>query len=241
MADHNRNLRALLDRCRERGIKLNINKLKLNRPTTVFCGHELTRRGVQPDQRKVAAILNMPPPTDRQGVLRLLGMATYLAKFCPNFSSVTAPIRALLLKDSEFCWRQETHGAAFDNLKALLVNAPVLAYFDAAKPTLVQCDASQGGIGAVLLQDGRPVEYASRAMTRTEQDSYAQIEKELLAIVFGMERFHTYVYARQVTVETDHKPLISINKKALSSAPQATATHASEVAALHVRFGLPPR
>jgi hypothetical protein len=147
-------------------------------------------------------------------------MATYLAKFCPNFSSVTAPIRALLLKDSEFCWRPETHGTAFDKLKALLVNAPVLAFFDAAKPTLVQCDASQGGIGAVLLQDGRPVEYASRAMTRIEQDSYAQIEKELLAIVFGMERFHTYVYARQVTVETDHKPLISINKKALSSAPK---------------------
>jgi len=182
-ADHNRNLRALLDRCRVRGIKHNRDKLKLNRPTTVFCGHELTQRGVQPDQRKVAAILNMPPPTDRQGVLRLLGMAIYLAKFCPNFSDVTAPIRALLLKDSEFCWRQDVYGVAFDRLKALLVNAGVLVYFDAAKQIVVQCDASQGGIGVVLLQDGRPVEYASRAMTPTAQNSYAQIEKELLAIV----------------------------------------------------------
>ena len=218
--DHNNNLRALLQRCRERGIKLNRQKLKLNRPTTVFCGHELSRDGVGPDHRKVAAILNMPPPSDRQGVLRLLGMATYLAKFCPNFSSITAPIRTLLLKDSEFCWRNDIHGKAFDALKSLLVNAPVLTYFDAAKPIKVQCDASQAGIGAVLIQDGRPVEYASRAMTPTEQN-YAQIEKELLAIVFGMERFHTYVYAQRVTVETDHKPLISIAmKKSLSAAPK---------------------
>jgi len=78
-ADHNRNLRALLDRCRERGIKLNKRKLQLNRPTTVFCGHELTRSGVRPDQRKIAAILNMPPPTDRQCVLRLIGMSAVVS------------------------------------------------------------------------------------------------------------------------------------------------------------------
>ena len=220
-ADHNKNLRALLDRCREKGIKLNRQKLKLNRPSTIFCGYNLTRDGALPDQRKVAAILNMPPPTDRQGVMRLLGMACYLAKFCPNFSSITAPIRSLLLKDSEFCWRPDVHGAAFEALKSLLVNAPVLAYFDPSKKITVQCDASQAGLGSVLLQDGRPVEYASRAMTPTEQN-YAQIEKELLAVVFSLERFHYYVYSHQedVTIETDHKPLISISKKALASAPK---------------------
>jgi len=73
MADHNRNLRALLDRCRERGIKLNADKLKLNRASMIFCGHELTRSGVRPDPRKVEAILNLPAPTDRHGVLRLIG------------------------------------------------------------------------------------------------------------------------------------------------------------------------
>ena len=221
MEDHNRNLRALLDRCRERGIKLNADKLKLNRQSIIFCGHELTRSGVRPDPRKIEAILNLPAPTERSGVLRLIGMATYLAKFCENFSSVTAPIRALLLKDSEFVWRPEVHGVAFDNLKALLVNAPVLAYFDASKPLTVQGDASSGGLGCVLLQDNRPVEYASRAMSPTEMN-YAQIEKELLAVVFAMERFHTYCYAypHQITVETDHKPLVSINRKSLSLAPK---------------------
>ena len=156
MADHNRNLRALLQRCREKGIKLNKQKLKLNRDITIFCGHELTRNGVKADRRKVEAITRMTPPTDRAGVQRLVGMATYLSKFCPNFSSVTAPIRELLKRENDFCWRPDVHGVAFEKLKSLLSNAPVLAYFDASKPVTVQCDSSQAGIGAVLLQDGLP-------------------------------------------------------------------------------------
>jgi len=168
-------------------VKLNRQKLKLNRPSTVFCGCELTRDGALPDQRKVVAILNMPLSSDRQGMMWLLGMACYLTKFCPNFSSITAPIRSLLVKDNKFCWHPDVHGAAFDALKSLLVSAPVLAYFDTAKKTWVQYDASQ----AMLMQDGHPVEYASRAMMVTEQN-YAKIENELLAVIFGMERFHTW-------------------------------------------------
>ena len=194
IADHNRNLRALLNRCREKGIKLNKQKLKLNRSSIVFCGHQLNQDGVRPDPQNIQAIANMPNPVDRQGVMRLIGFATYLAKFCPNFSELTAPIRSLMHKENEFVWRPEIHGAAFDKLKKLLMNAPVLAYFNATKPIVIQCDASQAGLGAVLLQDNKPVEFASRAMTKTEQ-SYAQIEKEQLGICFAMERFHTYVYA----------------------------------------------
>ena len=92
IADHNRNLRALLNRCREKGIKLNKQKLKLNRSSIVFCGHQLNQDGVRPDPQKIQAIANMPNPVDRQGVMRLIGFATYLAKFCPNFSEITAPI-----------------------------------------------------------------------------------------------------------------------------------------------------
>ncbi len=94
----------------------------------------------------------LPQPTDRHGVLRSIGTATNLAKFCPHFSSVTSPFRTLMLKDSEFCWRPEVHGVALDILKLLLVNAPVLAYFDSSKPLTVQSDASSGGLGAILLQ-----------------------------------------------------------------------------------------
>jgi len=103
----------------------------------------------------------------------------------------------------------------------MLASAPVLAYFSPEKDILLQCDASQSGLGAVIIQDGRVIEYASRALTDTEKN-YAQIEKELLAICFAMERFHTYVYANTniITVETYHKPLISISKKALADAPK---------------------
>ena len=125
-ADHNRNLRAFFDRCRDTGIKLNKDKLQLNREKLTFCGHELTRDGVRPDPRKVEAITQMPRPTDKQGVMRLIGFTNYVAKFCPNYSTVTAPIRALLQKDVEFSWRADVQGVAFEKLKQLLTSAPVL-------------------------------------------------------------------------------------------------------------------
>ena len=148
-------------------------------------------------------------------------MATYLAKFVPNFSEVTAPIRTLLDKDVEFLWDVNVHGLALTNLRSLLKSAPVwvLQFFDSKAATTVQCDASQNGPGACLLQQGRPVAYASRALTQTKQ-RYAEIEKETLAILFALEKFHTYVYGCRVTVQTDHKPLISIFKKTLTNAPR---------------------
>ena len=218
MIDHNNNLRALLQRCREKNIKLNKKKLRLNRDSTVFCGMELTREGVKPDRRKIDAIMRMPAPTDRKGVQRLIGFATYLSRFCPRFSDVMTPIRELLNKQNEFVWRPETHGVAFEKLKDILTREPVLAYFDPSKPITVQADSSSFAIGAVLLCDGRPVEYASRRLTKLERN-WAQIELECMATLFALERFHTYVYARHVTCETDHRPLLSITKKALSTAP----------------------
>jgi len=106
----------------------------------------------------------------------------------------------------------------FDELKALLINAPVLADFDRTKEVTVQPDACQSGMGAMCLVDGKPVKYAPRALTATEQ-TFALCEKELLATVFAMELFHYYVYRRGVIVESDHRPLIAIVKKSLSSAP----------------------
>ena len=95
----------------------------------------------------------------------------------------------------------------------------MLSYFDAKLPTVLQCGASEKGLEACLLQDGYPVVYASRSLT-TSETAYAQIEKEMLAIVFAMERFDTYVYDRKMFVESDHKPLESICKKGLQSTPK---------------------
>lgn len=103
-------------------------------------------------------------------------------------------------------------------MKNLLENAPTLKFFDVQKPVTLSVDASSEGIGAVILQDKKPVAYGSRALTDA-QKNYAQIEKELLAIVYGCEKFHQYVYGKEVEVESDHKPLESIFKKSLHQAP----------------------
>ena len=98
----------------------------------------------------------------------------------------------------------------------MLANAPVLKYYDVRKPVTIQTDASGYGCGSTCLQDGLPVEYASRSLTRVETESYAQIKREMAAIVSAVKRFHTYIYGkRDVTVITDHRPLISVFKKPL--------------------------
>jgi len=104
LADHNNRMIALLDRCREHDLRLNKDKLQVNRETTTFMGHELTRDGLHPDWQKIKAIANMPPPTDRPALVHLLGLATYLAKLVPNFSQVTAKLRELLAKDVDYRW-----------------------------------------------------------------------------------------------------------------------------------------
>lgn len=221
LIDHDRCLIAFLDRCREKNLHLNREKLQVNKTSTTFMGHELTKEGLRPDRRKVAAILDMPNPEDRPALSRLLGIATYLAKFVPQFSNVTAKLRELLLPDVEFRWDNLIHGAALRQLKEMLVTAHVLRYYDVTKSVVVQADRSSKGLGAAILQDNGVVEFASRKLTPAEEN-YAQIEKELLAVVFAMERFRTYLYGRTdvVTVETDHKPLISIVKKSLTAAPK---------------------
>ena len=108
---------------------------------------------------------------------------------------------------------------AFKKLKETVTKAPVLKYFDSKMETTLQCDASELGLGATLMQNDQPIAYTSRALTKTEKN-YAQIEKELLAVVFGMEKFHQYTYGRKTYVHSDHKPLESLYKKPLFDAPK---------------------
>ena len=191
-SDHDQNVRAFLDRCRERNLKPNEKKARLRQQQVPFIGHILTPEGLKPDPCKVEAIVQMPDPTDVHSLRRFLGMVNYLAKFLPRLSDETEVLRKLTEKDAEWCWLP-THGDALARVKQMIVTAPVLAYYDVSKPVVIQCDASQSGLGAALLQEGCPVAYSSRVMTPTEQN-YAQIEKELLAIVFACEKFDQYIF-----------------------------------------------
>jgi hypothetical protein len=215
--EHDQRLKATLDRTKLIGMTLNPDKCKLRVTEVTYLGHKLTGEGVPPDQSKVEAIINMPAPQDKAGVQRLLGMVNYLAKFIPGMSEITAPLRELLKKNVHWHWT-EKHQEAFEKIKEILSTNRVLRYYDVTKPVILQTDASSKGLGAVLLQDGFPIAYASRSMTAT-QVRYAQIEKELLAVVFACERFHQYIYGKTVEVHSDHKPLESILKKPLATAP----------------------
>jgi len=132
-------------------------------------GHVFTDTGLSVSDKKVDAIRRMPDPTNRQAVLSFLDMATYLARHIPGFSEMTAPLRDLLKRDYEFRWDSAVHGEAVAKIKDALSKAPVLRYYDVNKPKTVQCDSSQSGLGAAILQEGHPVEFASRALTTTEQ------------------------------------------------------------------------
>jgi hypothetical protein len=160
----------------------------------------------------------MPNPTDVSGVYRFIVFVTYLAKFLPKLSDICQPLRKLTQKDVAWNW-DESHEAAVQQIKSLVTTGPVLRYFDKTKPLILQSDISEKGLGAALIQDGAPIAYASCALTDTET-RYAQIEKDLLAVIFGLENFNLYTYGRPVHVQSDHKPLEIIIRKPLQSAPK---------------------
>ena len=132
-------------------------------------------------------------------------------------STITLPIQDILKKEVPFHWDLPQE-ESFSKLRNILSSTPVLTFYDVKKPVIISCDASQSGLGALLLQDGKPVAYASRALSSAET-RHAQIEKELLAVVFAFTKFHQYVYSKDVIVESDHKPLEAILKKSLAAAP----------------------
>jgi len=160
----------------------------------------------------------MPTPSNVKSLQQLLGMVQYLAKFLPQLSTVTEPLRQLVHKSTDWQWSAE-HDNAVRTIKDLICRAPVLRYFDPALELTLQCDASESGLGYALLQQGQPVAFGARGMTQTER-KYAQIEKEMLAIVCGCEKFDQYIYGHSVTIETDHKPLVSISQKLIHHAPK---------------------
>ena len=221
--DHDANLINLLNICQKEGLVLNSKKLELRRERVTFFGAEYSAQGMHPDPKKVQGITEMTAPTDKQQLQSFLGMVNYMGTFIPNLSHHTEPLRAMLKKDNVFHW-EEQQTWSFQQVKTLIAkaNTTPLRYYDRNLPVTVQVDASLRGLGACLIQkhngEDQPIAFASKSLMDAET-RYANIERELLAIIFACQHFSTYLLGRSFVAESDHKPLEIIAMKNLANAP----------------------
>lgn len=211
--DHIQNLRGVLKRLDEKGLRCRIEKCQFALPYVEYLGHLLSQEGIAKGP-KVDAVLKMPPPTNVSSLKAFLGSVQFYAKFLPpNLSTISEPLYALTKKKAQWNW-EEKHQKAFEDLKDLLSSENVLVHFDSKLPLGLSCDASNVGIGAVLFHrfpDGseRPIANVSKTLTACQRN-YSQIQKEAFAIVFGLRKFYQYLYGRRFILVTDHRPLLAM-------------------------------
>ena len=209
--EHLQNLRALLQCLQSNGLRCNLKKCSFAQPSVEYLGHTMSRDGISKG-RKVDAVAKMPPPTNSSTLRSFLGSVQFYGKFIPNLSTQTEPLTRLTRKDTPWKWGAEQQ-AAFQRLKDVLCTDVVLAHFDPKQRIGISCDASEVGIGVVLFHrytDGteRPIANASKTLTDTQR-RYSQVQKEALAVIYGLQKFHHFLYGREFILVTDHKPLIA--------------------------------
>ena len=210
--EHLSNLRGLLQRLNERGLRCRREKCKFAQPSIQYLGHTLSSKGISKGE-KVEAVMKMPPPKDVTSLKSFLGSVQFYSKFIANLATMAEPLYRLTKKGTLWKWDQEEQ-SAFEQLKQVLSSDQVLVHFDINKPIGLSCDASNVGIGAVLFHrfpDGseRPIANVSKTLTVAERN-YSQIHKEALAIIFGLRKFYQYIYGQKFILVTDHKPLTAL-------------------------------
>ncbi|XP_060810048.1 uncharacterized protein K02A2.6-like [Amyelois transitella] len=212
-ASHMRSLRAVLDRLRQMGLTIKLEKCSFIQKSVKYLGFIIDKNGLRPDPEKLDAIAKIPVPTDVTQLKSFLGLLNYYGKFIPNLSSILNPLHNLLKKDNQWDWNPSC-AIAFDNAKKSLLSDKVLAHYEEGRPLVLSVDSSAYGIGAVLAHrypDGseRPVSCASRTLNQAERN-YSQLDKEALAIYYGILKHHQFLYGRHFTLRSDHKPLTYI-------------------------------
>ena len=217
--DHNANIINLFNMAQKEGLVFNSKMCAIKQESVMFFSGVFSAEGYSPDPEKIQGISEMTPPQTKQELQSFLSAVNYLQTFIPHLSLNTEPLWALLKKENCFAW-DENSNMCFQKIKSQLQKALLrpLKYYDQSKPVTLQCDASLKGLGACIIQDGHPIAFANKSLTDTKT-CYANIERELLAIVYGCEKFHTYLYGRTFIMEMDHKPLEMISLKNLTVAP----------------------
>ena len=209
---HVRDVEKLLMRLREHGLTAGPSKCFFAYPKIKYLGFTLSNQGISPLDDKVQAIVNMPLPETKKQLRSFLGTVSFYRKFIHNLANLVHPLNALLKKFSPNKFElTEDLIEVINALKDKLVRAPILILPDFSKTFHLRTDASDSGIGAVLLQDSKsmlmPVAYASRTL-RGGEKNYAVIEKECLSIVWAIEKFKYYLYGREFVIQTDQQPLL---------------------------------
>ena len=223
--EHLANLEEVLCRLQVHGLRANKTKCELFKEK-ITCGHDIDSYGLQKSPEKVKAVLKAPSPCNVAEMRSFLGLVNYYNKLLPNLSTVVHPLNQLLENNCQWKWTEQCD-KAFHDVKEMITSEQVLTNYDPSLPLTLACDASPVGIGTVLshvMNDGseRPIAFASRALTKTEQ-GYVQIDKEALAIIWGVKKFHVYLFDRSFILFTDHQPLTSIFDPH-KSIPVVTAT-----------------
>ena len=224
--EHLAALEEVLRRLESAGLRVRKEKCHFMAPSVSYLGHKIGADGIHPLPKKVEAIREAPSPTCVMELKAYLGLLTYYGKFLPNLSTVLAPLYSLLKRDVRWRWTAK-EGRAFQASKDLLTSSQLLVHFDEKLTLILACDASAYGVGAVLahrLQDGseKPIAYASRTLTSAERN-YSQLEKEGLACVFGVKKFHVYLLGHPFELVTDHKPLLALMGEWKAPSQQASA------------------
>ena len=210
--EHLANLEEVLGRLSNAGLRLKKSKCSFQVPAVVYLGHKVNAKGLHPTDEKIRAIKEAPSPKNLTELRSYLGILNYYGKFLSNLPSRLAPLHALLQKEMPWKWSKRAE-QAFQETKALLCSSSVLVHYDPSKQLVLSCDASPYGVGAVLShhtdEGDQPICFASRTLTSAEQ-RYSQLDKEGLAVTFGVKKFHQYVYGRSFVIYTDHKPLLGL-------------------------------
>lgn len=206
---HVERLRTVLEAISSAGLTIKPQKCHFGFHELLFLGHVVSSEGIRPDPEKTAAVEKFPRPTDKRAVRRFLGLCAYYRRFVKDFSKIAEPLTRLTKEDMPFTWTSEQE-EAFNELRQRLLHHPVLAHFHEEAETEIHTDASNLGLGAVLVQlqngEERVVAYASRTLSRAEIN-YSATEKECLAVIWAIQKFRPYLYGRPFRAVSDHHSL----------------------------------
>ena len=211
--DHLQNLAKVFQILQQNGLRLKQDKCKFLQYSVEYLGHKIDAEGIHATTEKMDAVMKAPIPRNVSELRSFLGLLNYYGKFLPNLSTILHPLNQLLQTGHHWKWDARCH-SAFKLAKDTLHSAQVLVHYNPSLPLKLAADASAYGIGAVIshvLPDGneKPIAFASRTLSPSEKN-YAQLEKEALALIYGVKKFHQYLYSRRFTLITDHKPLMTI-------------------------------